>query len=76
LDRALQTLARIHEMGFSLSIDDFGTGYWSLANLKRLTVSELKIDRSFVMNMEKDQADAQIVRSIIDLAHNLELSVV
>ena len=74
--RALQTLNRLHDMGLKLSIDDFGTGYSSLAYLKRLPVDELKIDRSFVMNMESDVQDAKIVHSTIDLAHNLGLSVV
>ncbi|MES1162353.1 MAG: GGDEF domain-containing phosphodiesterase, partial [Rhizobacter sp.] len=74
--RALQTLERLHAMGFKLSIDDFGTGYSSLAYLKRLPVDELKIDQSFVFNMERDLDDAKIVRSTIDLAHNLGLSVV
>lgn len=74
--RAMQTLASLHDMGIALSIDDFGTGYSSLAYLKRLPVSTLKIDRSFVMNMESEPADAQIVRSTIDLAHNLGLTVV
>ncbi len=74
--RALATLERLHEMGLKLSIDDFGTGYSSLAYLKRLPVDELKIDKSFVMNMESDIHDAKIVRSTVDLAHNLGLSVV
>ena len=74
--RALQTLERLHAMGVKLSIDDFGTGYSSLAYLKRLPVDELKIDRSFVMSMESDLQDAKIVRSTVDLAHNLGLSVV
>ncbi len=74
--RAEATLNRLSEMGFKLSIDDFGTGYSSLAYLKRLPVDELKIDKSFVMNMEKDNDDAKIVRSTIDLAHNLGLTVV
>ena len=74
--RAESTLNRLHERGFKLSIDDFGTGYSSLAYLKRLPVDELKIDKSFVMAMEKDEDDAKIVRSTIDLAHNLGLSVV
>ncbi|MDD0816501.1 EAL domain-containing protein [Curvibacter sp. HBC28] len=74
--RAETTLNRLSEQGFQLSIDDFGTGYSSLAYLKRLPVDELKIDKSFVMGMEKDDDDAKIVRSTIDLAHNLGLSVV
>lgn len=74
--RAEATLNRLAERGFKLSIDDFGTGYSSLAYLKRLPVNELKIDKSFVMGMEKDESDGKIVRSTIDLAHNLGLSVV
>ncbi|NDP58546.1 MAG: EAL domain-containing protein [Oxalobacteraceae bacterium] len=74
--RALHTLERLHAMGVELSIDDFGTGYSSLAYLKRLPVDELKIDKSFVMNMEHDTDDAQIVRSTIDLGHNMGLRVV
>ena len=75
-ERALSTLEHLHAMGFKLSIDDFGTGYSSLAYLKRLPVDELKIDKSFVMAMERDLDDARIVRSTIELAHNLGLSVV
>lgn len=74
--RAEATLNKLAEQGFKLSIDDFGTGYSSLAYLKRLPVHELKIDKSFVMAMESDASDAKIVRSTIDLAHNLSLSVV
>ncbi len=74
--RAETTLNRLSQRGFKLSIDDFGTGYSSLAYLKRLPVDELKIDKSFVMGMEKDDDDAKIVRSTIDLAHNLGLTVV
>ena len=74
--RALQTLERLHAMNVELAIDDFGTGYSSLAYLKRLPVDELKIDKSFVMNMEHDAEDAKIVRSTIDLGHNMGLRVV
>ena len=74
--RALHTLERLNTMGFELAIDDFGTGYSSLAYLKRLPVDELKIDKSFVMNMALDANDAQIVRSTIDLGHNMGLRVV
>ncbi|SFD80750.1 putative bifunctional diguanylate cyclase/phosphodiesterase [Paracidovorax konjaci] len=75
-ERAEATLNRLSAQGFKLSIDDFGTGYSSLAYLKRLPVDELKIDKSFVMGMVVDHGDEQIVRSTIDLAHNLGLSVV
>ena len=74
--RAQHTLESLHAMGAELSIDDFGTGYSSLAYLKQLPVDELKIDKSFVMNMEHDANDAKIVRSTIDLGHNLGLRVV
>jgi diguanylate cyclase (GGDEF)-like protein len=74
--RALATTEQLHKMGFKLAIDDFGTGYSSLAYLKSLPVQELKIDQSFVMAMETQSGDRKIVRSTIDLAHNLGLSVV
>ncbi|MES2583671.1 MAG: EAL domain-containing protein [Pseudomonadota bacterium] len=74
--RAQSTLNVLSQRGFKLSIDDFGTGYSSLAYLKSLPVDELKIDKSFVMNMETDEDDAKIVRSTVDLAHNLGLTVV
>ncbi|MHB8744193.1 MAG: putative bifunctional diguanylate cyclase/phosphodiesterase [Sulfuricaulis sp.] len=72
---SIETLKRLHDVGVVLSIDDFGTGYSSLAYVKRLPVKELKIDRSFVMSMDKDKGDAMIVRTIIDMAHNFEISV-
>ncbi len=75
-ERAEATLHRLAAQGFKLSIDDFGTGYSSLAYLKRLPVNELKIDKSFVMAMERDASDAKIVRSTVDLAHGLGLTVV
>ena len=74
--RALHTLELLHGMGAELSIDDFGTGYSSLAYLKRLPVDELKIDKSFVLNMVNDDGDTKIVRSTIDLGHNMGLRVV
>lgn len=74
--RAQQTLEKLHAMGFDLSIDDFGTGYSSLAYLKRLPVDELKIDKSFVLKMEQDADDTKIVKSTIDLGHNMGLRVV
>ncbi|MGL6205464.1 MAG: putative bifunctional diguanylate cyclase/phosphodiesterase [Giesbergeria sp.] len=74
--RAEAMLNRLAQQGFRLSIDDFGTGYSSLAYLRRLPVQELKIDKSFVMGMQTAEGDALIVRSTIDLAHNLGLSVV
>ncbi len=74
--RAQVTLERLNAMGVELSIDDFGTGYSSLAYLKRLPVRELKIDKSFVMHMETDADDRKIVKSTIDLGHNMGLRVV
>jgi EAL domain-containing protein (putative c-di-GMP-specific phosphodiesterase class I) len=62
-------------MGIALAIDDFGTGYSSLSYLHRLPVDEIKIDKSFVQRMTADQSDSVIVRSTIDLGHNLGLQV-
>ncbi len=75
-ERALEILTRIAEMGVRLSIDDFGTGYSSLSYLKKLPVSEIKIDKSFVMEMLEDENDATIVHATIELGHNLGLTVV
>ncbi|MGB5520405.1 MAG: EAL domain-containing protein [Gammaproteobacteria bacterium] len=75
-DRLFEVLEHIRYLGITLSIDDFGTGYSSLSRLKKLPVSELKIDQSFVTDMEKSQNDEVIVHSTIELAHNLGLSVV
>src|SRR3569623_358572 len=74
--RDAEILNALGAMGIRLSIDDFGTGYSSLAYLKHLPVAELKIDKSFVSGMSLDENDATIVRSTIDLAHNIGLRVV
>ncbi|MFN2526087.1 MAG: putative bifunctional diguanylate cyclase/phosphodiesterase [Actinomycetota bacterium] len=71
-----EVLTKLSEMGVGLSIDDFGTGYSSLAYLKHLPIKEIKIDKSFVLNMVEDENDAKIVRSTIDLGRNLGLRVV
>src|SRR5438132_846146 len=74
--RAVTVLTQLRRMGVRLSIDDFGTGYSSLAYLKRLPVTEIKIDRSFVSNVAADEDDAAIVLSTIQLARSLRLDVV
>jgi diguanylate cyclase (GGDEF)-like protein len=73
---ALATITRLREAGLRISVDDFGTGYSSLAYLKRLPLNELKIDRSFVSPMLDDESDLIIVRSTINLGHDLGLRVV
>jgi diguanylate cyclase (GGDEF)-like protein len=75
-DRSLITLTRLSQLGVGLSVDDYGTGYSSLANLRRLPIDELKIDRSFVSPMLSDESDLIIVRSTINLGHDLGLKVV
>lgn len=74
--RAIETIASLAGMGIAFSIDDFGTGYSSMTYLKRLTITTLKIDKSFVLDLAKDNNDAVIIRSTIDLGHNLGLTVV
>ena len=74
--RAMHILGRLSDMGIRMVIDDFGTGYSSLAYLKRLPVTGIKIDQSFVSHLTTDENDAVIVRSTIELARNLGLEVV
>jgi diguanylate cyclase (GGDEF)-like protein len=75
-DRALATVVRLRELGIRVAVDDFGTGYSSLANLRRLPINELKIDRSFISPLLKDESDLIIVRSTINLGHDLGLTVI
>lgn len=75
-ESALIVLRKLHHMGFRLSLDDFGTGYSSLSYLKKFPLSEVKIDQSFVASLVTNKDDAIIVRSIIDLAQNMQLEVV
>jgi EAL domain-containing protein (putative c-di-GMP-specific phosphodiesterase class I) len=75
LGRARRVLDEIRAMGVRIAIDDFGTGFSSLSQLQQLPIDEIKIDRSFVMRMESNRNDAVLVRSIIELARNLGLTV-
>ena len=74
-NHGIRNLERLSALGSKLAIDDYGTGYSSLAYLRRLPVQELKLDKSFVVGMNGDTSDSLIVRSTIDLAHSLGLSV-
>ncbi len=73
---SLATLYRLHRMGVTLSIDDFGTGFSSLAHLRRLPVREIKIDKSFVFDLLTNRSDEAIVRSMVELGHNLGMTVI
>ena len=74
--RSRATIDDLHAVGVRMSIDDFGTGYSSLSYLRQLPVRELKIDQSFIATMLLDEQDEVIVRSTIELGHNLGLEVV
>jgi diguanylate cyclase (GGDEF)-like protein len=76
IEHGVQVLQRLNEAGFTIAIDDYGTGYSSLAYLKKLPLHTMKIDKSFVQEMARDENDAVIVRSTVDLAHNLGYRVV
>jgi len=75
-DRALHILSRLSDMGIRIAIDDFGTGYSSLAYLSKMPVDEIKIDKSFVLDMHENKTNAVIVHATIELGHNLGLSVI
>jgi EAL domain-containing protein (putative c-di-GMP-specific phosphodiesterase class I) len=75
-ERSRDVLRQIRDLGIMISIDDFGTGFSSLSQLKQLPADELKIDQSFVRGLPSDAEDVVLVRSAIDLAHNLGLTVV
>lgn len=75
-EKSLGNLDRLRAIGLSLSIDDFGTGYSSLSQLKKLPVEELKIDKSFILNLDNNEDDQLIVRSTIDLGHTMGLQVI
>lgn len=75
MQHALENLKRLYDAGFKLAMDDFGTGFSSLAQLKFMPVHELKIDKSFVLNLDTDEDDQKIVRSTIEMAHHLGLTV-
>lgn len=75
-EETIKTLKQLSEQGLQISIDDFGTGYSSLSYLKRFPLDKLKIDRSFVNDITNDPDDAMICRTIISMAHNLNLKVI
>lgn len=74
-EKSLATLKQLHKLGTRLAIDDYGTGYSSLSQLKKLPVDELKIDKSFVLDLDHNTEDQEIVKSTIELGHSLHLSV-
>jgi len=76
VNRTVESVEALARAGISVSVDDFGTGYSSLTHLRQLPLREVKVDKSFVINMTTDPGDAAIVRSVIDLARNLGLEVV
>ena len=74
-ESALEIINRLYDMGYQFLIDDFGTGYSSLSYLSKMPLTELKIDKSFVMGIMNNETDATIVKTAINLAHNLGLRV-
>jgi len=76
IDNSIRIMHRLKDIGFKLSIDDFGTGYSSLSYLKQFPIDKLKIDRAFVMDIESNKDDKVLAKTIVDLAHNLNLTIV
>lgn len=74
--QVIKNLQRLHDFGVSVAMDDFGTGFSSLSQLKSLPIHELKIDKAFILNLDKDRDDQKIVHAAIEMAHNLDLLVV
>lgn len=74
-EAALSTIAQLRQMGCKVCLDDFGTGYSSLAHLRRLQVDYVKLDRSFIANLERDQHERDLTRAIVDLIHSLGMTV-
>ena len=75
-NQSIEVLNQLNELGIDISVDDYGTGYSSLSYLKKLPISKLKIDKSFIIDMMENDSDAMIVRSTIDLARNLGMDVI
>ena len=76
IEHSMNILSELKDMGFKISLDDFGTGYSSLNYLKNLPIDKVKLDRSFVENIDKNNKDQLLVQSIIELSHRMELEVV
>ena len=76
IQKALESLQRIHARGISIAIDDFGTGYSSLSYLKNLPIDSLKIDRAFIKDICTDESDMKIVQTLISMAHSMDMSVI
>ena len=76
VEKTIATLGKLKAMGIKLSVDDFGTGYSSLSYLKRFPIDTLKIDQSFVRDITTDPDDAAIAKSIISMAHDMQLRVI
>ena len=76
IESTIDTFKSLKKMGVKIAIDDFGTGYSSLAYLKLFPIDHIKLDRSFVFNIENDTNDAAIAESVVVLAHSMNLKVV